>query len=163
MSWDATSLNQHLWESWLPERLWHVNEFPKLGCKRRDEISGYVTEDNSKHLVQWNRNTVGPVWKSMVFSKWKPLFFLTESTLEWNSNLITFTIKFSCKKNCAEYYPCSDILCSLMKANTVSMLIFSTLSQLEGYGQGVPRCVWMPLSHKRRSPDVLSGLQWAEV
>lgn len=55
----------------------------------------------------------------------KTLFFLTESTPEWNTNLSTFTIKFSCKKNSAEYYPCSNILCLLMKANIMWLYQFS--------------------------------------
>lgn len=55
----------------------------------------------------------------------KPLFFWTESTPEWNTNLSTFMTKFSCKKNSAEYYPCSNILCLLMKANIMWPYRFS--------------------------------------
>lgn len=55
----------------------------------------------------------------------KTLFFLTESTPEWSTNLSTFTIKFSCKKNSAEYYPCSNILCLLMKADIMWRYQFS--------------------------------------
>lgn len=57
--------------------------------------------------------------------KRKTLFFLTESTPEWNSNLSSFTIKFSCRKNFAEYYPYSNILCLLMKASTMWVRWFS--------------------------------------
>lgn len=52
----------------------------ELGCKRRDEFkAGCVAEDNSKHLVQWNRNTVDPVVNSVEingFLRMKTIIFL---------------------------------------------------------------------------------------